>query len=136
MLIPRRVPFWRPLVALVGVLAVLWMALEGSVGHDMALAAAALALVVPGGIARWFGGRSLSIQQTVALGAGAGLVFGAGVSLGTLFLMALKTGIHAHGPEYTAAEVAWVWQQAPLWAGAGALAGAGLALVVAGRARR
>jgi len=53
----------------------------------------------------------------------------------TLFLMALKTGIHAHGPEYTMAEVAWVWRQLPLWVAAGTLAGTGLALVAAGRAR-
>ena len=47
-----------------------------------------------------------------------------------LLLMAVKTGLHAHGPEYSAAQLAAVVGQWPLWIGAGALAGAGVGLLV------
>jgi hypothetical protein len=47
--------------------------------------------------------------------------------------MILKTGIHAHGPEYTARELAWVWTQLPLWGGVGALTGLGFGLLMAAK---
>ncbi len=79
------------------------------------------------------GGRTLPPGRAVALAVAAGVVYGVGVALLTLGLMALKTGLHAHGPEYSTAQIVWVWRQAPLWAVAGALAGLGLGLVAAGR---
>ena len=133
--IPRRIPLLRLFGLALGLYAAFWMALEGSVASDVALAAAALALLAGVGIARLAGGRELSPDAGVALGAVIGLVYGAGLALLTLFLMALKTGLHAHGPEYSAAEIAWVWRQLPLWAGAGVLAGAGLALLAVGLSR-
>jgi hypothetical protein len=61
------------------------------------------------------------------------MAFGAGLALMTLMLMALKTGLHAHGPEYPTDQIFWVWRQLPLWAGVGALAGLGLGLLSVGR---
>jgi hypothetical protein len=47
--------------------------------------------------------------------------------------MAVKTGLHAHGPEFTPAEINWVLQQTPIWTAAGLLAGLGLGQIVKGR---
>jgi hypothetical protein len=62
-----------------------------------------------------------------------GLLFGLGSSLLTLVLMAVKTGLHAHGPEFTPNEINWILQQVPLWSAAGLLAGLGLGQLVKGR---
>ena len=43
--------------------------------------------------------------------------------------MAVKTGLHAHGPEYSAAQMAAVVGQWPFWVGAGVLAGMGLGML-------
>jgi NhaP-type Na+/H+ or K+/H+ antiporter len=55
---------------------------------------------------------------------------GLGSALLILFLMALKTGLHAHGPEFSAIEVSWVLQQIPLWAAAGLAGGLGVGLLL------
>ncbi len=59
-----------------------------------------------------------------------GLLFGLGSVFLTLFFMAMKTGLHAHGPEFTSFEINWVLQQAPIWAAAGVVAGLGLGLLM------
>ena len=60
-------------------------------------------------------------------------VFGAIIGLATplliLGLMVLKTGVHAHGPEYSPAEIAWITQQITIWPFVGGLAGFGLASI-------
>ena len=40
-----------------------------------------------------------------------------------------KTGVHAHGPEFSPAEIGWLMQQAVLWSLVGTIAGAGLGLL-------
>ena len=69
----------------------------------------------------------------MALSAAVGLAYGVGLALLTLLLMAIKTGLHAHGPEYGGREIVWVWNQLPLWAGVGVLVGLGIGLLAAGR---
>jgi hypothetical protein len=44
--------------------------------------------------------------------------------------MAVKTGLHAHGPEFSPSQIAWVMGQVPWWTSAGLLAGVGLAMIV------
>ena len=56
-------------------------------------------------------------------------LFGFLTALLTLFFMALKTGLHAHGPEFTPSEINWVIARIPLWTAVGLLSGAGLGLV-------
>ena len=57
-----------------------------------------------------------------------GLIFGAL----TLAFMAIKTGLHGHGPEFAPDEISWVISQMPLWAMFGFLVGGGLGALTAG----
>ena len=72
---------------------------------------------------------NLSIRHVV-FGAGLGLVAPA-VILG---LMVLKTGVHAHGPEFSPAEISWVTQQFFIWPIVGGVAGLGFRMLLAGKA--
>lgn len=130
---PASIPWFKLAIAAVGLYAIVWPALEGSVTRDLLLAAFLLALGMTYLAVRFLGGRVLSSSRLVALSTFAGLFYGFGLALLLLFLMALKTGLHAHGPEYSPAEVAWVWRQLPLWGGAGALAGLGLGFLATAR---
>lgn len=133
MRIPAHIPYLKAAFLLVGLYAAVWSALEGRLIYDLLLAAPALALFMVWLVAGRLGGRVLPRGRGVALAAVTGVAYGVGVVLLMLLLMILKTGLHAHGPEYTAAQVAWVWRQAPLWGAAGGLAGLGLGLLAAGR---
>ena len=131
--IPEKIPHLWPATLLVGLYTAVWSTLEGRLAYDLLLAVPALALLMAWLIAERLGGRTLPRGQGVALAVVAGAAYGVGVVLLTLLLMILKTGLHAHGAEYTAAQIAWVWQQAPLWSAAGALAGLGVGLLVSGK---
>ena len=69
-----------------------------------------------------------SCQFQWAAQEGAGLGFG----LLTLLIMAVKTGLHGHGPEFSPAEISWVIDQIPLWSLVGLLAGLGVGIVAIG----
>jgi hypothetical protein len=133
MQIPLSIPYFRLAAGAVGLYATIWLALEGNLPGDIALAAAGWGLGMAAFIIRRWGGQTLPGGRGAALAAAAGLAYGLGVGLLTLGLMAFKTGLHGHGPEYSAAEIAWVLRQMPLWGAAGALAGLGLSLLAAGR---
>jgi len=132
MAFPRQIPYLRFLTLLWGAYAAVWLALEGAPGRDLLLAAWGVALLALAGAARTVGRRRLSAGQVVALAGAVGLAAGAAVVPAALAAMALKTGLHAHGPEYTAAQIAAVWAQWPLWLIAGGVAGVGLGLVALG----
>ena len=129
MRIPVRVPYLRAATLLWGVYALVWLALEGHVARDGLLAGWGVALLALWAAARLLGGRELSTGQVVALGAAAGLAWGVALGPAVLLLMAVKTGLHAHGPEYSAAQIAAVVGQWPFWVGAGVLAGMGLGML-------
>lgn len=133
MRIPQSIPYFGLAAGAVGLFAAVWLALEGNLPGDIALAAAGWAMGMAALIVRRWGGRSLTGGRGVVAATAAGLLYGLGVGGLTVGLMAFKTGLHGHGPEYTASETAWVLSQLPVWAGAGALAGLGAGLVVVGR---
>lgn len=133
MKIPRAIPYFKLIVAIVGIYAAVWMVLEGELWRDIVLAVAGLALGAAAFIVRRWGGRPLPPAKGVALFAAVGLLSGVGVVLLTIFLMALKTGLHAHGPEYTLADIMWIWNQLPVWGGAGGLIGLGAGLLLLAR---
>ena len=135
MKIPVSIPHFKIAVGIVGLYAIGWLALEGELVRDIGLAAGLLVSALLYIITKRLGGLIVPVRRAIILATAAGLLFGAGLVLLTLFLMVLKTGLHAHGPEYTAQEIAWVWRQLPLWAGAGGLAGLGLGLLAAARGR-
>ena len=81
-------------------------------------------------IQRYFAGITFTLRQWLAFTTGTGLLFGAGSVLVSLLLIAIKTGLHAHGPEFTIAEIQWVWQQLLLWSVVGMLAGLGVGLIM------
>ena len=81
---------------------------------------------------RWLGGRRVGRNVGVLLTAVSGVLLGAGSGLLTFVFMAVKTGLHAHGPEFTPAEIAWVWNMLPLWTAVCLLIGLGLGLIWAG----
>jgi hypothetical protein len=133
MLSPGRLPGLRWLTLLAAVLGVLWLAPEGDLGQTAGLALlftlVTLRHLCPSPLTR----RPASRWPLFAAAAGAGLgLLTAGL---TLVLMAIKTGLHGHGPEYSPAEVIWVLHQAPRWLAAGAVAGLGLGMVAAGLRR-
>lgn len=131
MKIPTTIPYFKVAAGFVLIYSLLWMALEGELGRDLALATAVALLAAGFAITRFLGGQTVSKRQFVILTAVVGLAVGVALPLLTIFLMALKTGIHAHGPEYTPGEIAWVLRQLPLWAGVGGLSGLGIGLLAA-----
>lgn len=70
-----------------------------------------------------------STARLAAFGAMAGLAAPA-VILG---LMVLKTGVHAHGPEFTPPEIYWITQQFTIWPIFAGLCGLGVGFLNASR---
>lgn len=114
---------------------VVWMSLEGDLTRVVVSAVLLTGLLLLVLLERWLGGRQLALGRWLLSSAGLGLLWGAGSVLMTLFLMALKTGIHAHGPEFTASEITWVWNQLVLGMGLGTLVGAALGMLAAAFSR-
>lgn len=110
-----------------------WIALEGNLALDVVLSGWAMALMAAWGVGWLSARRSLSTARGLAVSGAAGLLAGVGTALMTLFLMAFKTGLHGHGPEYTPEQIDWVWGQVGLWVVVGLLAGLGLGLLAAAR---
>jgi hypothetical protein len=133
MTLPLTFPALRPATALLALYSAIWISLEGNLPQTLVLGIGITAVSLLHLLQRTLGGRRLSLPLWLTAAATSGLAFGAGSVLLTLFLMALKTGLHAHGPEFTAAQIAWVWRQLPLWSLAALLAGAGLALLLAAK---
>lgn len=78
----------------------------------------------------FLGGRTLSSRRWLLLAAASGGLMGLTLGLLALLFMAMKTGLHGHGPEFSPAEINWVLGQLPLWTAAGLSAGLGLGLIV------
>lgn len=123
-----RIPGLRWLTIGWGVYTAVWISLEGDLRRVVLLAVWTM-LVALGHWARRWQKRPFSVMGWVGKTAVFGILLGAGSALLALFFMALKTGLHAHGPEFTAAEINWVMRQIPLWTVVGALAGSGFGLL-------
>lgn len=120
-----------------GIYALVWIGLEGELWQTVALGSSTAVLLVAYGWRRWGRKRPLATRPFLLLSTLSGFLTGLFAALFTLFFMALKTGLHAHGPEYTPQEIAWVVQQIPFWASAGLLVGLGIGLLwLAGGAER
>jgi len=130
MQIPRQIPGLKWATALLGLYGMVWMALEGTLLRETLLGASATAVALAHLTQRFLGARRLPRALWLLAAGGLGALGGAGSAILTLVFMALKTGLHAHGPEFTPAEINWVAAQIPLWTATGGLTGVGLGLIV------
>lgn len=136
MRVPDRVPGLKWLTILLSIYAVIWISLEGDLIQVLLLSAGLVILFVGYFIQRFLAGRTYGLLPWIGLCVGGGLILGLIFGLFTLTLMAIKTGLHGHGPEFTPDEIAWVISQIPLWSAAGLLAGGGLGALSAGFSNR
>jgi hypothetical protein len=129
MCIPGRIPGLKVLTILFAVYVVIWMGLEGSLPQVILMAGGTTFLGGAYLFLRRYGGRWLSFRCWLITAAIWGGLMGLSCGLLALLFMAVKTGLHSHGPEFTPAEIDWVLKQLPIWSAAGLLAGLGLGLV-------
>ena len=130
MQLPDRVPALRWITVIWGVYVFAWTLLESGLWATV-IAAVLTAIALFGHLFnRVLSGRTLSLGVWLLVAAVSGVLFGLGTALLTLIFMAFKTGLHAHGPEFSALEFNWVFQQIPLWTLAGLLGGFGLGLLL------
>lgn len=112
------------------VAAVIWMILEGSLYLTIFFGALTAFIIMLAGVRKYVVRRHLSLSRWLVISAVLGLGLGLGSAVFTLILMAVKTGLHAHGPEFTTAEINWVLGQVPVWAVTGLLTGIGFGLLL------
>lgn len=131
MMVPATIPGLRLATLLLALYSAIWISLEGELVQVVVLGVGVTAVSLLHLIQRYLGGRRLSLARWLLTAAAAGLLLGVGSVLLSLFFMALKTGLHAHGPEFSAADIRWLWNQLPLWSAVGTLLGSGLGLLLA-----
>ncbi|MEM7802039.1 MAG: hypothetical protein AAF633_22790 [Chloroflexota bacterium] len=114
------------------ILFLAWLPPEGNIVLVVGFGWITSSIVVIRLLRRWLEPIDFQLRGWVLLWGGGGLAVGAVVPWIILALMALKTGVHAHGPEYTPAEINWVAQQWPFWLSLGGGIGLGYGLLTAG----
>lgn len=129
MLFPKTLPALKWFTLLLGVYFVIWIPLEGNLAQAVLMGVWVALLTAARLAQRWLGGRTLGRGRWLLAAALFGLYLGLGSAIFTLLAMTVKTGLHAHGPEFTRAEINWVLEQLPYWTAAGLLAGLGLSLI-------
>jgi hypothetical protein len=129
MQIPRKIPSLKLALVLFAIYTAVWITLEGALWRVIVMGVSVTAVSLLYGWQKWLGGRWVNGWMWWGGTAVSGLLLGLGSGLLSLVFMAVKTGLHAHGPEFTPAEINWVLQQIPIWTMAGLLAGLGLALL-------
>ena len=121
--IPPKIRGLKWLTIIVGLYAIVWLSLEGAVAQVIALAVG-LALLGAGYLTqRLMGGRELTVSQWLLFAGSLGAITGLTCGLLVLALMAIKTGLHGHGPEFTASQIERAVAQIPLWTLSGLIAG-------------
>jgi hypothetical protein len=130
MQIPDRVPGLKWLVIFWAVTAVVWSVLEGDFGRVRFFAFLTTLTGLGYLFQRLMAGKAFSVVGGLLTMALWGLALGMGTALITFFLMILKTGLHAHGPEFSMVEIMAVWGQIPLWSLVGVLIGLGLGFLL------
>jgi hypothetical protein len=133
MQIPDRVPGLKWLVIFWAVAAVIWSVLEGDFERVRLFGFLTTLTSLGYLFQRFMAGRTFSAVGGLLTMGLWGLALGVGTTLMTLFMMVLKTGLHAHGPEFSMAEITAVWEQIPLWSLVGLLIGLGAGLLLIAR---
>lgn len=136
MVFPQKLPGLKLLLGVWIVYAAVWISLEGALVQVVIMGMATAVLLLGHGWQRWLGGKRVGRGVGVLVTAVTGGSLGAGSALLTFGFMAVKTGLHAHGPEFSQVEVNWVLGNVPLWTAVGFLVGLGLGLIWAGMEKR
>jgi hypothetical protein len=131
MRVPEKFPGLTWATAVLAIYFALWISLEGMLWRAVLMGIGATAVALGHLAQKYLAGRGLSWQKWVGLTAVLGLLFGLSSGLLTLLFMAVKTGLHAHGPEFTLNQIQWILAQTPLWATVGLLAGTGIGFLTA-----
>lgn len=135
MVFPKKLRGLTTATILLAIYSLVWITLEGNLARVILLATG-VTLVTGGYLVQGLlGGRQLSTGRWLIIAAAGGALMGPGVVVLSLVFMAVKTGLHAHGPEFSPAEISWIIQQIPLWMAVGVLAGLGFALLTIARYR-
>ena len=129
-----RIPFLRGLMVVWAGYGLVWIVLEGSLRAVMVMGVLSTAVSILYFWQKRLAGKVLSKKMFVLGTAVSGFAFGLGSAILGLIFMAVKTGLHAHGPEFSQAEIEWVIVQIPLWSAVGLLLGLGVGLLVVGTA--
>lgn len=127
--IPNRIPGLKGLTTLIGMFSLAWIALEGAVWQVVTMGVGWTAVAILYLLQKIIGGRVLTGWRWWGGTAVTGLLFGLGSGILTLAFMAVKTGLHAHGPEFSPIQINWLLNQLPIWSAAGLLFGLGLGLL-------
>jgi multisubunit Na+/H+ antiporter MnhE subunit len=132
MVYPRIVPGLKIATAVVALLAVMWISLEGDIRWSLLMASMVLVISVGYFVQRFLGGKKFTLLQGLIIAATIGL--GAGLIIAPLVVtfMAIKTGLHGHGPEFTLEEIKWAFDWVLLWAFVGSTTALGLVLLYIG----
>ena len=126
---PRKIPGLKWITAVYALYIFIWISLEGSLVGVVLMGVCTTAVSLAYLAQHFLGGRVFSVKQWVGITAVLGLLFGLSSGLLTLLFMVVKTGLHAHGPEFTPPEVTWIIQQTVWWMAVGLLAGLGLGMI-------
>lgn len=113
------------------VYGVAWISLEGLLWRVVVMGVSTTTVVLLHLLQRTIAARPLALRAWLGTTAVFGLLWGSGSVVFTLLAMAFKTGLHAHGPEFTVAEISWVVAQLPLWSLVGLLGGLAIGLLTA-----
>lgn len=133
---PAKVPGLKGATAVYALYVFLWIALEGSLAGVIVMGLGTTAVLLAYAAQFLLADRDFSRRQWWGITAVGGLLFGLGSALLTLLFMAVKTGLHAHGPEFTPPEITWMLNQIPWWAAAGLLAGLAFGLFTSNNATK
>jgi hypothetical protein len=127
---PRRALFILTLLYLLALF--LWLSEEDSIVFVTALGIGLAVLLMAHALVRRAGSRQMSRRRWLATLTVSGLMTGAGASLATVTLMAVKVSIHGHpgALDYPPETLIAVLTYLPGWALAGALGGLGVGLIV------
>ena len=129
MQIPKNIPLLKQATVIVSIYSAVWISLEGKLLQVIILGIAVTLLLIGFLFQRTLSGRRVSTGRWLLIISFVGLLTGAGSSLLTLVFMAIKTGLHAHGPEFTFDEINWVFEQIPYWIISGFSGGLGIGLL-------
>ena len=132
MQIPKKIPGLRLTTVIVVIYAVIWISLEGKLWQSMLLAASVTLISTGYLIQRLMGGRYLACGSLLVFAAVAGLLVGLTFGILVLAAMAVKTGLHGHGPEFSPDEIDWVLSQILLWIAVTFFGALGLATLALG----